>query len=108
MLSGERELKAGDTSAKKEKAGDTSAKKEKAGYTSAKAKDGDASAAMREPELWELQRMQRRFSIPPSSASDIQLAQQQLRLAGTSEDLHAWSIYRQVWKLGIGVFCLNP
>jgi hypothetical protein len=78
------------------KAGDTSAKKEKAGDTSAKEKVGDASAAMREPELWELQRMQRRFSIPPSSASDIQLAQQQLRLAGTSEDLHAWSIYRQV------------
>ncbi len=46
---------------------------------------------MREPE-----RMPRRFSIPPSSASDIQLAQQQMRLAGTSEDLHAWSIYRQV------------
>jgi hypothetical protein len=87
MVSGERELKAGDTSAKKEKAGDTSAKETV----------GDASAAMREPELWELQRMQRRFSIPPSSASDIQLAQQQLRLAGTSEDLHAWSIYRQVY-----------
>ena len=56
---------------------------------------------MRETELWELQRMPRRFSIPPSSASDIQLAaaQQQLRLAGTSEDLHAWSIYRQVSKI---------
>jgi hypothetical protein len=89
MLSGERERK-------KQKADDTSAKKEKAGDISAKEKVGDASAAMREPELWELQRMQRRFSIPPSSASDIQLAQQQLRLAGTSEDLHAWSIYRQV------------
>ena len=57
---------------------------------------------MREGELWELQRMGRHSSVPPSSASDIGVSHQlnashhQLRMIGNAEDLHAWSIYRQV------------
>ncbi|XP_023342184.1 ATP-binding cassette sub-family G member 8 [Eurytemora carolleeae] len=56
---------------------------------------------MREGELWELQRMGRHSSVPPSSASDIGVPHQlnashhQLRMIGNAEDLHAWSIYRQ-------------
>ena len=60
---------------------------------------------MREAELWELQRLGgRRSSVPPSSASEVGVSghhplsssQHQLRMVANAEDLHAWSIYRQV------------
>ena len=64
---------------------------------------------MREDEAWELQRMRgRRMSVPPSTAASdvgvsaaggghhLSASQHHLRMIANAEDLHAWSIYRQV------------
>ncbi|XP_045119789.1 ATP-binding cassette sub-family G member 8-like isoform X1 [Portunus trituberculatus] len=49
-------------------------------------------------ELWELNTMDRRYSIPPSTISEPRPPQQTRSgstLPSTCDDLHAWSIYRQ-------------
>ena len=68
---------------------------------------------MRDAELWEMQQLGmagRRFSIPPSSPSEMMVGGgggapavheghpplDKNGIPATSEDLHAWSIYRQV------------
>ncbi|XP_066990299.1 ATP-binding cassette sub-family G member 8 isoform X1 [Macrobrachium rosenbergii] len=50
-------------------------------------------------ELWELNTMERRYSVPPSTISEprppISRPNPGSALLTASEDLHAWSIYRQ-------------
>ena len=61
------------------------------------------AARMNNSDAWEMDNMPRgrRYSVSSDREAPFHAAQPPFRFPGTSEDLHAWSIYRQVLHLKV-------